>query len=235
MAVPLAASPANPVGLKGHRASLLVELKREPGLTARELAVRLGVSLNAIRHHLKELEAADLLTHARAVRGVGAPVFVYQLSVAAEALFPRRYEQTLTELLDQLTLREGRAAAVSLLELHFERLAERLLAETAGHSPAERLAAVGRALADEGYMPEWEASSCCGTLTERNCAIRSVAARFPEVCQAEARLLERVIGGTVERKAHILQGCGVCQYKVRFADEWIGFAVAGDAAAEERG
>ena len=34
-----------------------LQLKREQRLTAKELAARLGVSLNAVRHHLKELEA----------------------------------------------------------------------------------------------------------------------------------------------------------------------------------
>jgi predicted ArsR family transcriptional regulator len=220
MAAPhlLSAQPTHPVGIKGPRASLLVELKREPRRTARELADRLGFSLNAVRHHLKDLEAAGFVVHERAVHGVGAPVFVYRLGPVAEALFPRRYEQTLTELLDDLAEREGRSAAVSLLESQFERLAERLARETAGLAPAERMAAVGRALADAGYMPEWEATSCSGTFTERNCAIESVAARFPEVCRAEARLLERVIGGTVERHSHILEGCSACQYKVRFAD-----------------
>ena len=44
------------------------------------LAARLGVSLNAARHHLKELEAAGLVRYERENRGVGAPVFLYRLS-----------------------------------------------------------------------------------------------------------------------------------------------------------
>ena len=57
---------------------------------------------------------------------MGAPAFAYRLSASGEALFPRRYEETLTALLDQVVEREGRAAAVALLEAYFAGLARRL-------------------------------------------------------------------------------------------------------------
>jgi len=46
-----------PEGFEGPRGSILVELKRDGALSAKSLAARLGLSLNAIRHHLRELEA----------------------------------------------------------------------------------------------------------------------------------------------------------------------------------
>ena len=81
------------------------------------------------------------------------------------------------------------------------------------------MAAVVRALSEAGYMAEGQASFCCGTLTEHNCAIREVAERFPEVCAAEERFLASVLGGTVERRRHMLHGCGGCEYQVRFPQE----------------
>ena len=45
-----------PEGFEGPRGSILVELKRDGALSAKSLAARLGLSLNAIRHHLRELE-----------------------------------------------------------------------------------------------------------------------------------------------------------------------------------
>ena len=98
---------------KGPRGEILVELKRAQPLTAKQLAEKLGVSPNAIRHHLKELEAEGLVAYGREHRGVGAPTFAYRLSGAGEALFPRRYEETLTELLQRVTEKAGRNAAVS--------------------------------------------------------------------------------------------------------------------------
>src|SRR5918992_2966554 len=114
-----------PVGQKGQRGGLLTQFKRAQPLTARELAIRLGVSLNAARHHLKELEAEGLVHYRREHRGVGAPVFAYRLSPAGEELFPRRYCEALSALLTAVVERDGREAAVSMLESYFGLLAGR--------------------------------------------------------------------------------------------------------------
>src|SRR5256885_5880998 len=60
---------------KGLRGQILLELKRAQPLTARDLAGKLRVSPNAIRHHLKELEAEQLIAYGREQRGVGAPTY----------------------------------------------------------------------------------------------------------------------------------------------------------------
>jgi DeoR family transcriptional regulator, suf operon transcriptional repressor len=215
-ALPFLANVSGPLGQKGQRGAVLVQLKRARRLTARELASRLGASLNATRHHLKELESEGLVEYEREHRGVGAPVFAYRLSAAGEALFPRRYEATLTAVLDQMVERDGRAAAVALLESYFAGLARRLEGKLAGTTPAERLHAIGRVLSDEGYMAEVTATGNSGILTEHNCAIPAVAERFPEICAAEARFLAEVLGAEVDRREHLLSGCSTCEYHVRF-------------------
>lgn len=218
MEAPVSQSP-RPLGQRGPRSEMLLALKRAGQLTAKELASHLGLSLNAVRHHLKELEAEQLVLYERQHRGVGAPVFAYRLSAASESLFPRRYEETLTQLLDQVTLREGRAGAVAMLEARFEALAAQLRGTLAGEPPEHRMEIVTRALADEGYMAEWQARGGGGaTLTEHNCAIQAVAERYPEICVAERRFLEEVLSAAVDRKAHILAGCTACEYHVQFDD-----------------
>jgi DeoR family suf operon transcriptional repressor len=226
MGTPLTSSP-QPIPsfhlrLPESRGRILVQLKRAQRLTARELATRLNLSLNAVRHQLKELEAAGLVHYERQHRGVGAPSFAYILTPAGEALFPRRYEATLTEVLDHVVEREGRAAAVAVLEARYDALTRRLQGELANATPAERIAAVARLLSDEGYMAEGTATSPSdgqdtGTLIEHNCAIQAVAERFPEICAAEARFLAAVLGAQVDRQEHILSGCSACEYRVRFS------------------
>ena len=208
--------PIAPGALKGPRAAILFELKRAQRLTANDLAAKLNASLNSVRHHLKELEAEQLIEYDRERRGVGAPVFAYRLTAQGEALFPRRYEGTLLQLLDQVARRDGRAAAASMLEAQFETIADRLAPSLAGATNEERIEHVTRALADEGFMAEWTRAPAGGEIVAHNCAILSVAERFPEVCDAERRFLSRTLGATVERRSHILGGCGACQYTVCF-------------------
>jgi DeoR family transcriptional regulator, suf operon transcriptional repressor len=220
--LPLAASSSSssrPIGHKGPRGEVLLHLKHSQPLTARELADLLGVSLNAVRHHLKELEAEDLVEYQRANRGVGAPVFLYRLSGAGEGLFPRRYEEALNGLLDRLVEREGRDVAVGLLQSYFGSLALRLEGELKNTSAPQRLQAVVHALSQEGYMAEGSVTDSDATLTEHNCAISAVAQRFPEICAAEARFLADVLKADVARREHILSGCTSCEYHVRFRAE----------------
>jgi DeoR family transcriptional regulator, suf operon transcriptional repressor len=206
-----------PSGYEGLRGTILLELKKSQGLTAKELATRAGVSLNAVRHHIKELEAERLIAYERLHRGVGAPPFAYRLTTGGHALFPRRYEAALTEVLNQVVELQGRNAAVALLEARYERLTERLQQELRGADSAQKLKAMARLLSDDGYMAEASpAADDGGTLIEHNCAIQAVAERFPEICAAEAKFLAAVLGGEVQREHHILAGCSACEYRVRF-------------------
>jgi DeoR family suf operon transcriptional repressor len=200
----------------GPSGAILVELKRLHRASARELASRLNLSLNAVRHHLKGLAAQGLIEYERRHQGVGAPAFAYRLTPTAEALFPRRYEAQLNALLDHVIEREGRAAAVAILETRYTTLARRLAGELAGVAPSDRMGVVTRLLTEEGYMAEGSAVGSDGTLIEHNCAIQALAERFPEICAAEARFLATVLGAEVERQGHILSGCNACEYRVRF-------------------
>jgi DeoR family suf operon transcriptional repressor len=211
-----------PTGHKGQRGAVLTLLKREQPLTARELAATLGISLSAVRHHLKELEAEALIVYRREHRGVGAPVFAYSLSPAGEELFPRRYGEALSAMLGAVVERDGREAAVGMLESYFDLLARRIRTELEGVPQADRLGVVARLLSQEGYMAEvrpWEgaADRTEAVLTEHNCPIPAVAERFPEICAAEVKYLADVLGAEVERTGHILSGCPACEYRVRFS------------------
>ncbi|HUL70574.1 MAG TPA: hypothetical protein VLT17_10130 [Gemmatimonadales bacterium] len=147
---------------------------------------------------------------------MGAPTYAYQLSPAGEALFPQRYKEVLTEVLDRVVEHGGRPALVSALEQRYVDLARKLGPELANASPEQRLEIVRRALVDGGFMAEWENQQGTVRLTEHNCAIRAVAERFPEVCAAEAKFLQEVLVAVVKREAHILEGCSACEYRVVF-------------------
>ena len=203
---------------KGLRGDVLRELKHAQPLTAKDLAEKLGVSANAIRHHLKELAAEALVTHGREQRGVGAPTFAYRLSAAGEALFPRRYEETLTDVLARLEAKVGRRAAVEIFEDRYDDLTRRMRTELDGATPAERLECIARLMNDAGYMAEWDERAGAFRLAEHNCAIRAVAEQFPEVCAAEEKFLAAVLGARVRREAHIPSGCNACEYSISFGD-----------------
>ena len=207
-----------PSAYKGTRGAVLVALKRAGALTSRGLGEQLGLSANAVRHHLRELESEGLIGYRRERRGVGAPTFAWHLEPSGEALFPQRYKELLTDMLDCVAAQAGRQAVVDAIETRFVELARGLRLELADAPPARRREVVRRALAEGGFMAEWHPELQGFRLIEHHCAIRAVAERFPEICAAEARFLREVLGAEVERETHMLDGCIACEYKVHFPD-----------------
>jgi DeoR family suf operon transcriptional repressor len=198
-------------GYRGTRAEVLVAVKRSQPVTVQELAEQFGVSANGLRRHLKELEADGTVSYQRVVRGVGGPVYTYSLTEVGEALFPRAYDQALTEALEVLRERIGVDGVVEVFRRRWSALAAERLPELSTLPLEERAARLAQLLSSLGYMAESDAA----TLTEHNCAIRAVAERFPEVCAAEAKFLEEWLGAHVERTQHIASGARCCEYCIQ--------------------
>ncbi len=201
-------------GLRGLRAQVLVEVKKSQPVTAKELSVVFGVSANAIRRHLKELELSGAVAYAREQRGVGAPVYAYRLTAGGESLFPNRYEEALKDLLRHVEERAGRGEISRLFVDQFMARTERLKTELADQPVEARLKRLVRMLSEEGYMAEWDIRDGAIRLAEHNCAIRAVAERYPEVCAAERKFLTEVLAAQVERRTHITEGSNACEYAV---------------------
>lgn len=209
---------AGPVGFRGIRGEILVVLKKAQHLTAKELADRFGVTANALRRHLKELEVEGLVQYRREIRGVGGPIFAYSLTVAGQALFPNAYESTLAQALEHVQAREGTAGVVQLFRRRWAQIAESAKPELSRLPVQERAHRLAELLTSLGYMAEAAEGTNGDTtqmLTEHNCAIRLVAERFPEVCEAEERFIEEVLGTEVTRQTHMAKGGSCCAYCIQ--------------------
>ncbi len=204
-------------GLAGHRGlrgDVLLELKRSQPLTAKELADVFGVSANAVRRHLKELEAEGLIEYRREQRGTGAPTNAYRLSADGEALFPTQYGQALTDVLAYVARHNGRDAVRAMFAQRFRAHADRLRVELADATLEERVAAVVRVLSEQGFMAAWSVEDDQLRLAEHHCAVRAAAEQFPEICAAEADFLREVLQIDLQRDSYIPDGCNACEYTI---------------------
>ena len=201
-------------GHRGLRAQILLEIKKSQPVTAKDLSATFGVSANAVRRHLKELEVDGSIIYGREQRGMGAPVYVYRLTGRGESLFPNRYEDALTGLLHHVEERAGRGEISRIFADQFRARAESLKTELADQPVEVRLQRLVRLLSEEGYMAEWNTREGTLRLAEHNCAIRAVAERYPEVCAAERRFLTEVLAAQVERHTHITEGSNSCEYSI---------------------
>jgi predicted ArsR family transcriptional regulator len=84
------------------RRGQIIKLLRRSSRTVDELAQALGLTHTAVRAHLAALERDGLVQQRGERRGGGKPSSVYDLTAAAEYLFPKSYGQLLGQLLDAL-------------------------------------------------------------------------------------------------------------------------------------
>ena len=147
--LPLLPKDSAPLG-QGQRGAVLCSSSVPSALTAKELASRLGLSLNAVRHHLKELEAEGPGGYERQHRGVGAPVFAYRLSAGGRgALSAALRGDADRRCWIRWSSARAATAAVALLESYFAG-SPAGSRRAGGAPPAERLQVVGRVLSRRG-------------------------------------------------------------------------------------
>ena len=201
------------------RGEILTALKMSQPLTAKELADMFGVTPNALRRHLKELENEGIVRYQRDIRGVGGPVFAFSLTDAGEALFPRGYERALSEILDLVREQQGDEGLVQLFQRRWDEIARVARPELERLPVEQRATRLAELLTSLGYMAEARpVAGALPVLTEHNCAIRLIAERFPEVCAAEERFIADLLGAPVTRQAHIAKGANCCEYCIKGSD-----------------
>lgn len=201
--------------LPDARRRILRRLKLEGAATSAELAQALGITVSGIRQHLSALEAAGLVQHSREVEGRGRPRHRYTPTPFTEALFPRRYGELAGELLEYLE-----EESPGVLEPLFARRARRRLADARERlkgTLAQRVHELARILDEDGYLAEVEPLDPDGfLLVERNCAILSIAQRYPHPCSSEIDFLREALPDAhVRRVSHIVRGARTCAYEVR--------------------
>lgn len=192
-------------------------LERGPQCAA-DLADALQLSPAAIRRHLDALEAEGLLTEGRArpngQRGRGRPARSYALTDAGRNAFPHAYDDLATTALRYLRETGGDAAVTAFAEHRAEELADVLRGEVAATgvaaSNATRAEAMAGALSAHGYAATTETATAGTQICQHHCPVAHVAAEFPQLCEAETRAFEEVLGTYVQRLATIAHGDGVC-------------------------
>ncbi|MGH8960695.1 MAG: helix-turn-helix transcriptional regulator [Jatrophihabitantaceae bacterium] len=192
-------------------------LERGPQ-SAAALAERLGLSPAAIRRHLEALVADGLLaecdaTRARpaAHRGRGRPARVYSITDTGRTAFPHAYDDLATTALRYLRETGGEQAVLAFAEHRADSLAKLLEPRIdVDRAPAVRTEALAEALSEHGYAASTESATAGVQVCQHHCPVAHVAAEFPQLCEAETRAFERVLGTYVQRLATIAHGDGVC-------------------------
>ena len=208
---------------------ILQYLLKQGQATAQELATTLDISPQAVRRHVKDLEAEELILYQTVQAGMGRPQHVYQLSRQGRDRLRRDlsdgYSQFTVSLLDTLAETVGHEQMLSILRKQWERKALDYRDRLGNGSLQERVAKLVELRKAEGFMAEChpvESSnldddySSRFILTEHNCAISNVAESFPSVCEHELDMFATVLPDcTIERTHWLINGEHRCGYLVQ--------------------
>src|SRR5262249_53704788 len=115
------------------RRALVQLLKQEGPLEAQELAARLHVSAMAVRQHLYPLQTQQLVTYHETPRPRGRPAKRWQLTSAADRLFPEAYAELTVSLLTSITEAFGKTGLERLLALRARQQVAAYRAQMRGH------------------------------------------------------------------------------------------------------
>ncbi|MEM9006983.1 MAG: metalloregulator ArsR/SmtB family transcription factor [Cyanobacteria bacterium P01_F01_bin.86] len=205
------------------RRTITQRLKQEGPLTAATLAASLGISAMAVRQHLYALQAEGLVTYQEDPRPMGRPAKLWQLTPAADHLFPEGYAELTVGLIAAMTEVFGEAGLAQLLAV---RTRQQIAAYTEPLAQQDALATRLKTLAalrtEEGYMAEVQAlDDGSFLLIENHCPICAAATACTGLCGSELAVFQAVLGeaATVERTEHILAGERRCVYRVAASGE----------------
>jgi predicted ArsR family transcriptional regulator len=193
--------------------------------TAQVLATRLGLSAAGVRRHLDALVSDGLLgecePRTRSRRGRGRPARAYAVTDAGRAVFPHAYDELATTALRYLRDVDGEAGVAAFAEHRAAVLERELLPVLPATTAADRAQALARALTARGYAAGIEEAAAPGVdgvqICQHNCPVAHVAQEFPQLCEAETRAFERLLGTYVQRLATIARGDGVCTTHIPLA------------------
>ena len=189
--------------MQATRQQIIEFLKEKGQATVEELAATVNLTPMAVRHHLNVLQAENLITSAaiRRQNGPGRPSQVYQLTAAADGLFPVDYYGLTNYLLAELTHHLGQDGVTQIFSNIAHRLASQAPPPRENQTFEERLDEVIAFLAEKGFVVDWEAKDNNYMIHAYSCPYRQVAKNHAEVCLLDKQIINSMLNVTPTRIA----------------------------------
>jgi DeoR family transcriptional regulator, suf operon transcriptional repressor len=201
---------------------ILQYLLKQGQATSQELAECFAISPQAMRRHLKDLEAENLIQHQEEAIAMGRPQYIYQLSVEGRKWLRHSYNEQseshdkfAVSLLDNLIETLGVEQVTQVLHKQWQNKAIAIRVSMGNGSLEERIANLAKIRRAEGYVAEWYLDGNGYIYTEYNCAISEVAESFPSVCSHELEMFASVLSDCKVVRTHWLaDGQHRCGYLI---------------------
>lgn len=212
---------------RSQRLDILTALKRQGGMSVKELAAHFRMSYMGIKDHCIALEKEGYLDTWRRPKAVGRPEMLYRLTDRARELFPGANNPLTAEVLEAVQSTYGPAAPTKILFGIFGQRTEAYRRKIRFPSVEERAECLAKLRDAEGYMSEvMRDESAQGTteptngawplrIVEHHSPIEDLLRRYPILARLEREMFERVLDCPVRREEECAPGLYRCTFYIR--------------------
>jgi predicted ArsR family transcriptional regulator len=200
---------------RSTRMEVMELLRRKGRCSAETMASDLGVTPNAIRQHLTNLERDGFVVSNPQRSGRGRPALLYSLTERADSVFPKRYGQLATMVLQEVQEMGGPEVLDELFSRVAARHANAIEHDLEGLDFDQKLQRVVSWIGRAGTLAEQTQTAEGVKVTIHNCPFRNTALKFPQVCTITPHLLSRLLGTAVSQSDSIHRRDPYCSFVVQ--------------------
>jgi predicted ArsR family transcriptional regulator len=200
---------------RSTRMEVLELLRRKGRSSAESIASDLGVTPNAVRQHLSNLEREGFVVSQPERAGRGRPSLLFALTERADSVFPKRYGQLATMVLQEVQEMGGPDALDDIFARVAARHAEAIVHDLEGLDFEEKLRRVVAWIGRAGTLVEQTESPEGVKVTIHNCPFRNTALKFPQVCTITPQLISRLTGAAISQAESIHRRDPYCSFVVQ--------------------
>jgi predicted ArsR family transcriptional regulator len=200
---------------RSTRMDVLELLRRKGRCSAEAVAHDLGLTTNAVRQHLTNLERDGLVVSRPERSRRGRPSLRFALTERADSVFPKRYGQLATMVLQEVQEMGGPGALDEVFARVAARHATAIEKDLEGLDFDEKLTRVVAWIGRAGTLVEQTESAEGVRVTIHNCPFRNTALKFPQVCTITPQLITRLTGAAVSQSDSIHRRDPYCSFVVQ--------------------
>src|SRR5258708_10613092 len=209
--------PDVPLMIAGRSTRMeVLELRRRRGRSSAEaIAGDLGVAPNAVRQHLTNLERGGFVVSHPVRSGRGRPSLLFSLTERADSVFPKRYGQLATMVLQEVQEMGGPESLDEVFSRVPARHATTIEPAPDGLDFDEKLRRAVTCIGRAGTLAEVTETSEGMKVTIHNCPFRNTALKFPQVCTITPQLMSRLLGTGISQADSIHRHDPYCSFVVQ--------------------
>src|SRR5258706_3848862 len=209
--------PDVPLMISGRstRMEVLELLRRKGGSSAESIAGDLGVPPNAVRQHLTNLERDGFVVSHPERSGRGRPALLFSLTERADSVFPKRYGQLATMVLQEVQAMGGPEALDEVFSRVAARHASAIEPALEGLDFDEKLRRVVTWIGRAGTPAEQTETAAGVKVNIHNCPVRHTALQYPQGCTITPQLMSRLLGTNISQAESIHRHDPYCSFVVQ--------------------